>query len=267
VDDTKCPCRKTVPTFSTIPPSTRILLVDDEPGIRESLSLIFREYECSFTVAAKVIEALEEIKRHEFDLLLCDLNIERERDGYEVIRAMRASNPRCVTIVLTAFPDMQSAIEGIHLAIDDYIVKPGNPETLISILAAKLASRRPVARILSVSYDETLMRMRHLILQNAGYSVVSVHGYGAAMEHCKQGGFDLFVLGHSIPHQEKRKMVDAFRKLCPAPVISLTRAWTESRVDNADFHIEPEPEPLLELIAGLVSGKSTTRQERRAKAS
>jgi CheY-like chemotaxis protein len=37
----------------------------------------------------------------EFDVLLCDLNIDREDDGYDVIRAMREVNPRCVTIVLT----------------------------------------------------------------------------------------------------------------------------------------------------------------------
>jgi DNA-binding response OmpR family regulator len=256
-----------VPTLPEIRPSTRILFVDDEPGIRESLSLVLRQYGCQISVAATVRQALEEIRRNEFDLLLCDLNIERERDGYHIIRAMRASNPHCVTVVLTAFPDMDSAIEGIHLGVDDYIVKPASPETLIAILAKKMAIRRPVARILSVSYDKTLLRMRHLILENAGYSVVSVHGFAAGVEHCQHGGFDLFVLGHSIPHEQKRKMVDAFRRVCPAPVISLTRGWTESRVDNADFHIEPEPEPLLELVAGLVGSESTTRQERRAKAS
>lgn len=93
------------------------------------------------TVAATVAEALAEIKQSEFDLLLSDLNIEGERDGYNVIRAMRQANPNCVNIVLTGYPDEHSAAEGRELGIDDYIAKPANADALVAILAEKLAGR------------------------------------------------------------------------------------------------------------------------------
>jgi DNA-binding response OmpR family regulator len=232
-----------------------LLFVDDEAGIRETLSLILRRYGFSVVLAATVKEALEEISRRQFDLLICDLNINGEGDGYEVIRAMRAANPHCVAIVLTAFPGVESAIEGIRLGVDDYIIKPANADDLIALLGEKLAARQPKARILSISYDETLLGMRHMILENAEYAVVSVHGLESGLEHCKQGGFDLFVLGHSIPDDDKRKMVEVFRRACPAPIISLRRGASEPMVDGADFHIEPDAEPLLALVAHIVQQK------------
>jgi hypothetical protein len=52
------------------------------------------------------------IETQEFDLLLCNMTVERERDGYTVVRAIRDVNPRCLTIILTEAPHLESAIEG-----------------------------------------------------------------------------------------------------------------------------------------------------------
>jgi DNA-binding NtrC family response regulator len=119
----------------------RLLFVDDERAIRETLSVILRRYGFTVTLAATVAEALEEMQKQEFDLLLCDLNIQKEQDGYEVIRAMRKQNPGCVTIVLTGYPDVETAVEGIHLGVDDYIMKPANADVLVALLAEKLAAK------------------------------------------------------------------------------------------------------------------------------
>ena len=60
----------------------RLLFVDDERSIRETLSIILWRYGFTVTLAATVEQALEQIRTWEFDLLLCDLNIEQERDRY-----------------------------------------------------------------------------------------------------------------------------------------------------------------------------------------
>jgi CheY-like chemotaxis protein len=86
----------------------RLLFVDDEHAIRETLAIILLRYGFTVTVAATVKEALEQVHTQEFDLLLCDLNIERKRDGYTVIRAMRQINPQCLNIVLTGDPDEEA---------------------------------------------------------------------------------------------------------------------------------------------------------------
>src|SRR5690349_16906832 len=117
------------------PHRKRLLFVDDEPAIRITISAILLRYGFTVTVAATVAEAIDEIGSQEFDVLLCDLNIDREGDGYEVIRAMRNFNPHCVTIILTGHPDMGSAEEGFRLGIDEYIAKPANADTLVALLA------------------------------------------------------------------------------------------------------------------------------------
>jgi ActR/RegA family two-component response regulator len=116
----------------------RLLFVDDENAIRETLSLILRRYGFTVTLAATVGEALELIRTQQFDILLCDLNI----DGYEVIRAMQKINPNCATIVLTGYPAVESAVEGIHLGIDDYLIKPATTDALVALLAEKVAARQ-----------------------------------------------------------------------------------------------------------------------------
>jgi len=112
-------------------------------------------------------------------------------------------------------------------------------------------------RILSVSYDELLLRTRHMLLQHSGYDTVSSLGFTQSLEHCKNGNFDLFILGHSIPYSDKRQLVEEFRDVCPAPIISLRRNPGEQIVDGADYHIEPDPEPLLDLVNRILAQKST----------
>jgi DNA-binding NtrC family response regulator len=122
--------------------SKRLLFVDDEPKIRETLAIILRRYGFSVTLAATVSEALEHIKKDQFDLLLCDLNIEKSGDGYTVVHAIREVNPYCVVIILTGYPGFDSAVEGIRHGVDDYLVKPANADALVALLAHKLIERR-----------------------------------------------------------------------------------------------------------------------------
>jgi DNA-binding response OmpR family regulator len=119
----------------------RILFVDDEPAIRATLAIILRRYGFTVIVASTVGQAIEEIKKQEFDLLLSDLNIEGKRDGYNIVRAMRQANSNCINIVLTGYPDEESAAEGLELGIDDYIAKPANADALVAMLAEKLTGR------------------------------------------------------------------------------------------------------------------------------
>jgi DNA-binding response OmpR family regulator len=116
-----------------------------------------------------------------------------------------------------------------------------------------------MARILSVSYDEPLLRTRHMLLQQSGYETVSSFGFIASLQHCKHGKFDLFILGHSIPQSDKQQLVEEFRRVCPAPIISLRRNPGEQLVDGADYHLEPDPEPLLNLVERVLSGKAAAQ--------
>ena len=124
----------------------RLLFVDDEPSIRLTLPPLFEEKGFEVTTAASVSEALEIIKNGEFDVLLCDINIDREGDGFSVVKAMREANPGSVSILLTAYPELENAVQGIREQVDDYFTKPADLSAVVDSIDAKLLARGIVRR-------------------------------------------------------------------------------------------------------------------------
>ena len=122
--------------------SKRLLFVDDEEGIRTTLSTILQRRGFDVRVAASVAEALSEIKTHKFDVLLSDLNIGEDGNGFTVIRAMRKAHPNCVAILLTGYPAFETAVQAIEDEVDGYMVKPADINSLVSTIERKLRTRQ-----------------------------------------------------------------------------------------------------------------------------
>ena len=115
-------------------------------------------------------------------------------------------------------------------------------------------------RILSVSYDVSLLATRRMLLEQRGYEVASALGFTKAMEYCRQSHFDLFILGHSIPGADKLSLVKTFRENCSAPVLSLERHG-DSYI-QCDFHASPDdPERFIEVVDGILAdGEQRSKQ-------
>ena len=122
--------------------SKRLLFVDDEEGIRATLPVLLRQRGFDVRVAADVPEALSEMKTHDFDVLLSDLNIGQDGDGFAVVRAMRKAYPNCVSILLTGYPAFESAVQAIEDEVDGYFVKPADLDSMVSTIERKLRSRK-----------------------------------------------------------------------------------------------------------------------------
>src|SRR3989442_9662594 len=118
-----------------------LLFVDDEPSIRLTLPPILQQRGFQVQIAASVSEARTAIKAHKFDVLLSDINIERESDGFTVVHAMREANPDCVTVLLTAYPAFETAVRTIRAEVDDYFTKPADLDAMISTIDRKLLAR------------------------------------------------------------------------------------------------------------------------------
>ncbi len=121
-----------------------------------------------------------------------------------------------------------------------------------------------MARILSVSYDETLLRTRELLLKSAGHKTTSALQHKEAMEKCRQTGYELVIIGHSIAKADKLEIIACFRKNNPrAIVIALTRGG-ESRLREVDHYINPgDPEELLRAIGRVLKPTSERRRLKR----
>jgi DNA-binding NtrC family response regulator len=123
----------------TIP--KRLLFVDDEPNIRLTLPPVLESHGFAVTTAATVSEAVAKIHGAEFDVLLSDLNIGEEDNGFQVISAMRTTHPHCVTVILTGYPTFESALLAIRHQVDEYLVKPADIDALVTTINQKLSTR------------------------------------------------------------------------------------------------------------------------------
>lgn len=126
--------------------SDRILFVDDEASIRETLSEVLRRAGFAVSVAASVPEALDLIRSNTFEVLISDLNIGEPGDGFTVVSAMRRTQPEAITFILTGYPDFESALRAIRNQVDDYVVKPASIPSLIEAIRQRL-SNRPVEHV------------------------------------------------------------------------------------------------------------------------
>jgi ActR/RegA family two-component response regulator len=120
----------------------RLLFVDDEEGIRLTLAAVLKKQGFDVITAATVREALSQVNSRHYDVLLCDLNIEKSGDGFVVISAMRYAQPDCVSLVLTAYPSFENAMEAIQHQVDEFFTKPTDVDTLITKIKDKLEARR-----------------------------------------------------------------------------------------------------------------------------
>jgi DNA-binding NtrC family response regulator len=112
-----------------------------------------------------------------------------------------------------------------------------------------------MAKILSVSYDGALLTTRQKILELRGHSVTSACGLRDALQLCDSDSpFEMFIVGHSIPHEQAEVLIEHFHAKRPvSPVIALKR-FGENQVEGASLVIEPNPAELLGAVAKLSSG-------------
>lgn len=102
----------------------KILVVDDEVQIREMLrNNLTQMGGFPVEVAAGGVEALEKIEKDVFDLVLTDLKMP-EMGGMDLLKALKATRPEIMVIIMTAFGSIETAVEAMRTGADDYITKP-----------------------------------------------------------------------------------------------------------------------------------------------
>jgi CheY-like chemotaxis protein len=126
---------------------TRVLLVDDDELVRVTLSEVLELEGFQVTAAATVNEALRCISSAHYDVLLSDLHMPGAGDGLTVVSAMRHANPQSVTMLLSAYPEMNAATDAILLQTDQILVKPMGIPALINAIKVRLEVGPPPARI------------------------------------------------------------------------------------------------------------------------
>jgi DNA-binding response OmpR family regulator len=120
-----------------------ILVVDDEPSIREVVSIYLRRAGYRVIVAQDGQQALQALDAEPPDLVVLDLMLPKV-DGLEITRRLRAAGDTPI-IMLTARREEADRIAGLELGADDYVVKPFSPQELVSRVKAVLRRARGTA--------------------------------------------------------------------------------------------------------------------------
>ena len=118
-----------------------ILIVDDEESLRLTFEMFLRRegYE-QVKVAATLAEALELINNHSFDLIISDIVLEGDK-GTDLLRHIRETGITCPVVMITGFPNLDSASEAVRYGAFDYLSKPVNKEKLLKIVSQALKYR------------------------------------------------------------------------------------------------------------------------------
>jgi two-component system response regulator HydG len=118
--------------------NSHILIVDDEASIRLTFEMfLVREGYGPITTASTLAEALIAIKEHEFDLIISDIVLEGER-GTDLLYKIRESGIECPVVMVTGFPNIDTAADAVRYGAFDYISKPVNKETLLKFVRQAL---------------------------------------------------------------------------------------------------------------------------------
>ena len=118
-------------------PDKRILVIEDDDAIRQGV-VDALQYEGFLTLQAGDGDSGMELAiNSSYDLLLLDLVLPGH-DGFEILRALRASRPTQPVIILTARGQESDRIEGLHMGADDYVVKPFSVKELLARVDAVL---------------------------------------------------------------------------------------------------------------------------------
>jgi two-component system response regulator AtoC len=120
--------------------SLHVLVIDDEPAVRQVAASIARGAGCTVCEAGTAAEAASRLVRGDIDVALCDIRMP-DGDGLTVLASTRSSGIDTVFIMITAFGSMETAVEALRAGAYDYITKPVHREELLHRLRQIAAMR------------------------------------------------------------------------------------------------------------------------------
>jgi two-component system, NtrC family, response regulator AtoC len=119
----------------------RILIVDDEEGVRTSLGMILADEGYATATAPDAAAALDALREHPFHAVLCDVRMPR-RSGLDLLPEIVALQPDAIVLIMSAYSDVDHAIQAVQRGASDYLAKPFQAdELLLSLRKAEERAR------------------------------------------------------------------------------------------------------------------------------
>ncbi len=148
----------------TIP--LRTLIADDQPDVLEALSLLLKSEGYQTDVADSPTHVLDSLSAKAFDLVLIDLNYSRDttsgQEGLELLRRIRALDENLPIVAMTAWGNVELAVEAMQQGASDFVLKPWENSRLLTILHTQIERSQKI-REQQHQLNEQLERKRALL--------------------------------------------------------------------------------------------------------
>lgn len=139
-----------------------ILIVDDEPNLGATLSLILQREGYTVTTAGNAEEAHEKLRINHFDLVFLDIKMPG-KSGLILLTEVKQLFPDLPVLLLTAFASLDSAIEAVRRGAADYLLKPIDPAQILSRVKQVLLAQQPHRRRVIMNEMQRLLGELHQI--------------------------------------------------------------------------------------------------------
>jgi DNA-binding NtrC family response regulator len=123
-----------------MPEKGRILIVDDDPSIRQTMSVILQREGYAVDTAENGEEAIGKSEANSYTLALIDVRLP-DLEGTRLLTLLRETVPRMVKIMVTGYPVIDNAIDAISRGADGYLTKPVSKEKLLKTVTEQLMKR------------------------------------------------------------------------------------------------------------------------------
>ena len=144
-----------------------ILIIDDEPSLRQTMARILQRAGYEVTSASNGREGLALVSEHPFDLIYLDIRMP-DISGLEVLQTIHAQFPELPVILFTAQPDLNSAVEALRRGATDYLLKPLKPQTVIDRTEAILLNKQKERRKRELQRQIDALQTELNALENQG---------------------------------------------------------------------------------------------------
>ena len=151
----------------------KILVVDDDDVLRESIVRILENEGYILDVAKSGFEAEVKLRNKEYNLILLDIRLP-DTTGIELLSKINSYTPRTKKIILTGFPDTESAIKSVNEKADAYLVKPFEPEKILKIIAENLEQQKLE---LKYTHEKFLEYIRNRVKELDEHTIPTEMGY------------------------------------------------------------------------------------------
>jgi DNA-binding response OmpR family regulator len=209
-----------------------ILIVDDEPDVREVLEEYFVAHGYAVVSAASASDARAMVAEHVIDLALVDIHMPGE-DGLSLARHLRERYARIAIVMLTSAATVVDRIVGLEMGADDYVPKPFDPRELVARVKSVL---RRTSSSMRAEIGDARIRFGRCVLDLAAHRLSDEHGTEVPMSPLE---FDLLKALAEHPNQA----------LSRERILSLNqRDWdpfdrsVDLRIMRLRKKIEPDPE-------------------------